>query len=46
MTDGSILKQDEYLYKYRYAHRPNAIIIDGKMLVDGMSSPIRVRRLK
>lgn len=46
MTDGSIWKQDEYLYEYRYAYRPNATIIDGKMLVDGMSSPVRVRRVR
>ena len=46
MTDDSIWKQDEYLYEYRYAYRPNATIIGGKMLVDGMSSPVRVRRLR
>lgn len=46
MTDGSIWKQAEYSYEYSYAYYPNAIITDGKMLVDGMSSPVRVRRLR
>lgn len=46
MTDGSIWKQAEYRYEYRYAYRPSAEIIGDKMLVEGMSVAVRVRRLK
>ncbi len=46
MTDGSIWKQDEYLYEYQYAYRPDAVVVGDRMLVDGMNSSVRVRRLK
>lgn len=46
MTDGSIWKQGEYYYEYRYAYRPQARVVDGKMMVDGMSRAVRVRRLR
>ena len=46
MTDGSIWKQAEYRYEYRYAYRPRATIAGDKMMVDGMSTAVRVRRLK
>lgn len=45
MTDGSIWRQDEYHYEYRYAYRPTAIINNGRMQVNGMSRAVRVRRL-
>lgn len=45
LTDGSVWKQAEYHYEYRYAYRPLVTIADGKMHVDGMSRPIRVTRL-
>lgn len=46
MTDGSIWKQAEYLYEYYYAYRPGAAVVDDRMLVDGMNSSVRVRRLR
>ncbi|MBC9822843.1 hypothetical protein [Terrabacter sp. MAHUQ-38] len=45
LTDGSVWRQDEYHYEYRYAHRPKATVSNGKMLVEGMSRAIRVRKL-
>ncbi|HBX82659.1 MAG TPA: hypothetical protein DEG88_01730 [Propionibacteriaceae bacterium] len=46
MTDGSIWKQIEYRYEYRYAYRPGAAVVEGKMLVEGMSAAVRVQRLR
>lgn len=45
LTDGSVWKQSQYHYEYRYSYRPRAAVTNGKMLVDGMSRPIPVRRL-
>jgi len=45
LSDGSLWQQDEYLYEYRYAYRPGVTISDGKMLVEGMKRPVRVKRL-
>lgn len=45
LTDGSVWRQDEYHYEYRYAYRPPVVIANGKMTVDGMNRAIRVRRL-
>ncbi len=45
MTDGSIWKQAEYHYEYRYAYRPRAEVNGDKMLVDGMRRAVRVRRV-
>jgi len=45
LTDGSVWRQDEYHYEYRYAYRPAVEISGNKMTVTGMSKPIRVRRL-
>ena len=46
MTDGSIWKQAEYHYEYRYAYRPSAEVKGDKMLVDGMRRAVRVRRVR
>jgi hypothetical protein len=46
LSDGSHWQQVEYLYEYRYAHRPWAILIDNTLQVEGMSRPVRVRRIK
>jgi hypothetical protein len=46
MTDGSVWKQDEYLYEYLYAYRPEAAVVGDKMFVEGMNSAVRVRRLR
>lgn len=40
-TDGSVWRQSEY----HYAYRPKVIISGGKMIVEGMSKPVSVRRL-
>ena len=46
LTDGSVWRQGQYHYEYHYAYRPVVEIVDGKMLVAGMSRAIPVRRLK
>ena len=46
MTDGSKWIQVDYLYEYHYAYMPQATLIDSDRLhVDGMSQPVRVRRV-
>lgn len=45
LTDGSVWKQSQYHFEYRYACRPRVSAAGGQMLVDGMSRPLRVRRL-
>lgn len=45
LTNGSVWRQEEYHYEYRYAYRPKVEIRNGKMQVDGMSRAVRVRRL-
>lgn len=45
LTDGSVWRQDEYYYEYRYAYRPEAVVNRGKMQVKGMRRNVRVRRL-
>lgn len=45
LSDGSVWRQDEYHYAYHYAYRPEAVVVDGKMMVKGMQKPIRVRRI-
>lgn len=45
LTDGSVWRQSEYHYEYRYAYRPKARIEANKMFVDGMRRGVRVRRL-
>ena len=45
LTDGSVWRQDEYYYEYRYAYRPTVWISGNTMLVDGMRKAVRVRRL-
>jgi len=45
LSDGSVWQQDEYLYEYHYAYRPKATVAGGKMLVDGMSRPVKVKQL-
>jgi hypothetical protein len=46
LTDGSVWEQAEYWYEYQYAYRPKATIRSDKMLVEGMSKEIPVRRLR
>jgi hypothetical protein len=45
LTDGSVWRQEEYHYEYRYAYRPYVILQNNVMHVDGMSRSIRVRRI-
>ena len=45
LTDGSVWRQSEYYYEYHYAYRPEVTISEGKMIVEGISRPISVRRL-
>jgi hypothetical protein len=45
LTDGSTWKQVEYYYEYRYAYRPEVAVVDGAMLMSGMSRAVRVRRV-
>lgn len=46
MTDGSVWKQAEYHYEYHYAYRPKAEMVSDQMLVEGMNTAVRVRRIK
>ena len=47
--NGQIWKQNENKHMYYYAHRPQALIIDGingfQLQVDGMGEPVRVRKV-
>ena len=45
LTDGSVWRQEEYCYEYRYAYRPYVTLSNNIMHVDGMSRGIRVRRI-
>lgn len=45
LTDGSVWRQAEYFYEYRYSYRPRATIANGAMLVEGMSRAVRVERV-
>lgn len=45
LTDGSIWRQEEYHYEYRYAYRPRAILQNNVLQVEGMNRGIRVRRI-
>lgn len=45
LTDGTVWRQSEYHYEYRYSYRPKVVIISGKMQVEGMSKSVAVRRL-
>ncbi len=46
--NGRVWVPAEYKYKYHYAHRPHAIVVDGingtELSVDGMEGTLRVRR--
>lgn len=45
LTDGSVWRQAEYYYEYRYAYRPQVVLDGGAMYVDGMRRAVRVRRI-
>lgn len=45
LTDGSVWRQAEYYYEYRYAYRPQVILDGDAMYVDGMRRAVRVRRI-
>lgn len=45
LTDGSVWRQTEYYYEYRYAYRPEVFVKHNKMHVKGMRRGVRVRRL-
>ncbi|MBC7146030.1 MAG: hypothetical protein H5U24_11570 [Thioclava marina] len=47
MTDGSIYRQCEYFYHYRYQYRPKATLIDERQIVlPGIDRAVRVNRLR
>jgi hypothetical protein len=46
LTDGSVWRQTEYVYSYRYAYRPEVVILGDRMLVKGMTRAVRVRRMR
>lgn len=46
LTDGSVWRQQEYYYEYRYAYRPEVKISHGQMMVAGMRRAVRVRRVR
>jgi len=47
-SNGQVWQQTEAKYSYHYAHRPQAIVVDGingyQMQVEGMEEPVRVRK--
>ena len=45
LTDGSVWRQEEYHYEYRYAYRPWVTLSANVMFVEGMSRGVRVSRL-
>lgn len=45
LTDGSVWRQEEYHYEYRYAYRPRVTLSGNTMFVEGMSRGVRVSRL-
>jgi hypothetical protein len=45
LTDGSVWRQEEYHYEYRYSYQPQVTLAGNVMHVDGMSRAIRVRRI-
>lgn len=45
LENGTVWRQEQYYYQYRYAYRPIAIIDGNKMLVEGMNKAVRVRRI-
>ena len=47
LTDGSIYRQTEYYYHYRYEYRPRVTVInDRQIAIKGISKTVRVERLK
>lgn len=46
LVDGSVWRQEEYHYEYRYAYRPGVQIDGNVMHVEGMNRGIRVTRLR
>jgi hypothetical protein len=46
LTDGSVWKQEEYHYEYRYSYRPFMTLERDIMYVEGMSRGIRVSRVR
>ena len=46
LEDSTTWQQAEYLYEYHYAYRPEAMVHDNQMVVEGMSRPVRVRRIR
>lgn len=45
LTNGTVWRQVEYYYEYRYAYRPEVVISAGKMTVRGMRRAIRVQQM-
>lgn len=45
LTNGTVWRQAEYYYEYRYAYRPEVIISSGKMTVKGMRRAVRVQQV-
>ncbi len=50
LDNGQIWRQDEYLFRYTYAYRPEAVVFeDGgrfRMKVEGIDKAVRVRRVR
>ena len=47
MSDGSIYRQTEYYYSYRYQYRPKVTLInDREIILPGIARAVRVERLR
>lgn len=44
LTNGTVWRQVEYYYEYRYAYRPEVFMSGGKMTVKGMRRAVRVQQ--
>lgn len=45
LTDGSVWRQTEHHYEYRYAYRPEVLLSGDRMHVEGMREAVRVARI-
>ncbi|MDO9589027.1 MAG: hypothetical protein Q7J13_14005 [Brevundimonas sp.] len=45
LENGTVWRQSNYHYCYRYKYRPRVEVQGSMMQVEGMPKPIRVRRI-
>lgn len=45
LANGTVWRQEQYYYRYQYKYRPAVVVERNRMLVEGMSKAVRVRRI-